>query len=141
MVASEDEANDTEEGTDNGRASAYRFTVHEFDGVRGSTLLMFFGSYAEHQDATYRTYGFLLVSEPSFVVWRHLVAPVRTAIGDAREFAYKKMRSDGVRRREIASFLRAADVLNGAWLTVAFNADAYNGMSGGGWPRSPEARR
>jgi hypothetical protein len=72
------------------------------------------------------------VSEASFVVWRHIVAPIRAAIGDAREFAYKKMRSDGMRRRHIASFLRAADALNGAWLTVAFNADAYNAMSGGG---------
>ena len=31
-------------------ASSYRFTVHEYDGGRGSTLLMFFGSYPEARE-------------------------------------------------------------------------------------------
>jgi hypothetical protein len=31
-------------------AASYRFTVHEYDGSRGSTLLMFFGSYAEARE-------------------------------------------------------------------------------------------
>jgi len=81
----------------------------------------------EHRGAAYRTYGFLLVSEASFRRWARAVAPIRAEIGDAREFAYKKMR-DAVRQRHIGSFLSAADALAGAWFTVAFNAAAYDSM-------------
>lgn len=71
----------------------------------------------DHQGATYRTYGFLLVCKASLARWWRTVAALRAEIGDAREFSYKEMR-DAVRRRHLASFLSAADTLHGACLPL-----------------------